>query len=220
MPPQKGHDTPPPPNWPEGVIYLIKPRLSPLFPPKLIPLLSPNSKTFNPKAIKHPSSVQIKRIETEGHPAKGQNGLFAKSKIKGGEMIIPYLGVLHSTLIPDDLDENEIEILRQKDPHSSSDYDLSLLRISSSDIRNPFPGKHVSIGIDAAKMGNAARFVNDYRGLPIQNGNTGPNAEFRMGQGEDGGLRMEIWSLKGGVGKGEEIRVSYGKGWWGARRGC
>ncbi|KAK6910119.1 hypothetical protein I204_05042 [Kwoniella mangroviensis CBS 8886] len=214
---RKDHDTYPPPNWPEGITYLTKPRLSPTFPPQLIPLISPNanpnSKTFTPRPIKHPSNVHIKRIDQDGHPAKGQCGLFAKSKIKNGELIIPYIGIIHSTIIPDDLDQ---VLPEQEDEHSSSDYDLSLLRLSSSDIRNPFPGMHISIGVDAARKGNAARFVNDYRGLP---GITGPNAEFRLGSGESGELRMEIWSLKCGVGKGEEIRVSYGKGWWGARKG-
>jgi hypothetical protein len=38
------------------------------------------------------------------------------------------------------------------------------------------------------------------------------------GQGENGELRMEIWALKNGIGKGEEVLVSYGKGWWGARK--
>jgi hypothetical protein len=41
-------------------------------------------------------------------------------------------------------------------------------------------------------MGNAARFVNDYRGI-----GGAPNAEFKLGRGEGGELRMEIWALKG-----------------------
>jgi hypothetical protein len=63
-------------------------------------------------------------------------------------------------------------------------------------------------------MGNAGRFVNDFRGI-----GTASNAEFKLGRGEGGELRMEIWALKGkGVGKGEEVLVSYGKSWWGARK--
>lgn len=98
------------------------------------------------------------------------------------------------------------------DDHTESDYDLSLLRISAADSRNPFPEYHLSIGVDAAVSGNAARFVNDYRGI-----GSAPNAEFRLGTGEGGELRMEIWSLKCGIAKGDEILVSYGKSWWGAR---
>lgn len=211
MPVRPPHDCQPPPNWPEEIQYLNKPRLSPSFASSLIPLLydhdRPRSK-YQPSSTPHPSSVQIKLIATAGHPAKGQRGLFARQKIPGGVLIIPYLGINHHTLIPVDGSSP------QHDSHTDSDYDLSLLRLSASDSRIPFPEgqHHVSIGVDAASAGNAARFVNDYRGVADS-----PNAEFRVGRGEAGDLRMEIWSLKCGVNKGAEVLVSYGKSWWGAR---
>jgi SET domain-containing protein len=141
--------------------------------------------------------------------------LFSKKKIQGGEMIIPYLGIIHHTLIPVNPDLTSPAQTQTENPESESDYDLSLLRLSHADPRNPYPESqyHISIGVDAAKMGNAARFVNDFRGI-----GSAPNAEFRVGRGEGGELRMEIWALKGGVGKGEEVLVSYGKSWWGARK--
>ncbi|KAH0548037.1 hypothetical protein GP486_008221 [Trichoglossum hirsutum] len=88
---------------------------------------------------------------------------------------------------------------------SISDYDLSLSR-------------DLGIGIDAAAMGNEGRFINDYRGI-----RDGPNAEFRERMvGSE--RRMGVWVLpvgksgRGkGVGKGEEICVSYGKGFWKGR---
>lgn len=218
MPVKAGHDGQPPPHWPERVIYLTKPRLSPAFPPSLIPLLystSPTSQTkFQPRPISHPTSVQIKPISLASHPANGQLGLFSKKKISGGGMVIPYLGVLHHTLIPTFPEETQDHTSMSKEQEEEeSDYDLSLLRLSHADPRNPFPGYHISIGVDAASQGNAGRFVNDYRGVGVA-----PNAEFRLGQGESGELRMEIWALKCGIGKGEEVLVSYGKSWWGARR--
>jgi hypothetical protein len=89
---------------------------------------------------------------------------------------------------------------------STSDYDLSLSR-------------DLGIGIDAVRMGNEGRFINDYRGI-----RSGPNAEFRehlVGSER----RMGVWVLavgksgKGkGINKGEEICVSYGKGFWKSRR--
>ena len=121
--------------------------------------------------------------------------------------------MIHASFTPAENYEGTQIQLPPDDEHKDSDYDLSLLRLSASDPRNPFPGLHVSIGVDAAQCGNAARFVNDYRGI-----GSAPNAEFRQGKGEGGELRMELWSLKGGIPKGEEILVSYGKGWWGARR--
>lgn len=85
-------------------------------------------------------------------------------------------------------------------PHS--DYDLSLYR--SLDGAN--------VGIDASMMGNEARFVNDYRGVRLK-----PNATFVDGRTTSGELRMSVWS-SGEIKKGDEILVSYGKGWWGARQ--
>lgn len=96
------------------------------------------------------------------------------------------------------------------DPHADSDYDLSLLRLAAHHPSNP-TNAEVSIGIDAAKMGNAARFVNDYRGIGPK-----PNCEFRTSSSE-GYLRMEIWTLTE-IKKGDELLISYGKGWWGARK--
>lgn len=216
MPKQAGHDGPQPQNWPQGVIYLTKPRLSPAFPSSLLPLLYDSSSVnpkFSPRPITHPAHLSIKTITTPGHPANGQAGLFAKKKIGPNELLIPYLGVVHASFTPTDDIDSTAGCPPQIDEHSESDYDLSLLRLSSADSRNPCPGYHLSVGVDAAVCGNAARFVNDYRGI-----GTAANAEFRLGKGEGGELRMEVWSLKNGVGKGDEILVSYGKGWWGARK--
>lgn len=217
MPPRPPHEAQAPPNWPETAQYLIKPRLSASFPAQLIPLItSPSSPKFTPHPSTHPAHVTIKRITTVGHPACGQNGLFARSKIPGGSLVVPYLGIIHASYNP----EASVSpptlpagLLDAGAEHAKSDYDLSLLRISASDPRNPFPGVHVSIGVDADKSGNAGRMVNDYRGVAGQ-----PNAEFRVGRGEGGDMRMELWSLKEGVKKGDEVLVSYGKGWWADRR--
>lgn len=96
---------------------------------------------------------------------------------------------------------------------ASSDYDLTL---------GP---RELGIGIDASRQGNEGRFVNDFRGVR----DTGPNAEFRevwvtIGVGKS--KRIERWmgvfvlpagksgkNVKG-IRKGEEIVVSYGKGFW------
>ena len=99
---------------------------------------------------------------------------------------------------------------RDLDPHADSDYDLSLDR-------------ELGIGIDAHGMGNEARFINDYRGVAEK-----ANAEFReCWDGRTGERGMGVWVLgegkkasgKGkGVRKGQEILVSYGRGFWGARK--
>ncbi|KAG8769340.1 hypothetical protein FRC12_005015 [Ceratobasidium sp. 428] len=61
-------------------------------------------------------------------------------------------------------------------------------------------------------MGNEARFVNDFRGIQSK-----PNAVFRQGRDNRGWLEMSVWSGPHPIKKGDEILVSYGKGWWAAR---
>lgn len=207
MPSREAHDAPSPASWPDGVVYLTKARLTPAFPSSLIPLLYPSTQQtkFTPKPTAHPDKVQIKRISQPEHPANGQYGLFAKKKVPANELIIPYLGVIHHSLLP--VDGEAVP-----DEHTDSDYDLSLLRLSATEFQNPFPGCHLSIGVDAAQAGNAARFINDYRGC-----GAAANAEFRLGSGEAGELRMEVWSLQT-LNKRGEVLVSYGKGWWDSRK--
>lgn len=96
-----------------------------------------------------------------------------------------------------------------------SNYDLSLDR-------------ELDLSVDATRYGNEARFINDYRGIRAE----GPNAEFRDCVVQVGrGLwerRIGVFVLskgksgKGsralGIRKGEEIVISYGKGFWDARK--
>jgi hypothetical protein len=77
-----------------------------------------------------------------------------------------------------------------------SDYDLSLYRT---------PGGVVSVGIDASAMGNEGRFVNDYRGIRAK-----PNAQFEERRGNNGELRMSVWTGSEAIKRGEEILVSTG----------
>ncbi|KIM29096.1 hypothetical protein M408DRAFT_68691 [Serendipita vermifera MAFF 305830] len=86
---------------------------------------------------------------------------------------------------------------------NSSDYDLSLIKTSDG----------INIGVDAQFQGNEARCLNDYRGIAER-----PNAVFKEGRTERGELRMSVWTGSKAVIKGQELLVSYGKGWWSARR--
>jgi hypothetical protein len=100
----------------------------------------------------------------------------------------------------------------QTDTDEASDYDLSLDR-------------ELGIGVDASKMGNEARFINDYRGVAAA-----PNAEFRDIHVDIGSGKVErrvgVFVLSAGksgkrakgIGRGQEILVSYGKGFWTERQ--
>jgi SET domain-containing protein len=125
--------------------------------------------------------------------------------LKAGTFILQYLGEIHISLSPtSDLPDSSTNV----DPHANSNYDLSLDR-------------EMRIGIDADKKGNEARFINDYRGIAEK-----PNAEFKDVWDERQKERgMGVWVLPEGkskqgkgIKKGDEILVSYGRGFWGARK--
>lgn len=88
------------------------------------------------------------------------------------------------------------------DDRPGSDYDLSLLRLQDG----------LSVGIDASKYGNESRFVNDFRGVAER-----PNVYFHESVNEAGEISISIWSGSNAIKKGDELLVSYGKGFWKAR---
>jgi hypothetical protein len=203
--PVLNHDTAPPPGWPAGVTYLTRSRLSPTFERARLPLLTPSSNdspasskiatpSKQPQSQPFPKDlIKIKKITEPSHPAFGQLGLVALKKIEPRTKVLSYLGVYHTR------------------PHSESDYDLSVLRIRDEDSLDP--EATIDIALDAAKSGNAGRFVNDYRGI-----GSAPNCQFVEAVDTNGWIGMEVWTLGKGVGKGEELLVSYGKGWWAGRQ--
>ncbi|KAH6602934.1 hypothetical protein BASA61_000611 [Batrachochytrium salamandrivorans] len=69
------------------------------------------------------------------------------------------------------------------------------------------------LAIDAELTGNEARFVNDYRGVADR-----PTVQFDLYQDPvTGRIAMGLWSLGMRIMKGDELLVSYGKGFWKAR---
>ncbi|USP80113.1 hypothetical protein yc1106_07387 [Curvularia clavata] len=141
-------------------------------------------------------NVKITPVTDSAHPAYGQHALYANQQLPPDSFILPYLGYVHD----------------QDDTNPASDYDLSLDR-------------ELGIGVDASTMGNEARFINDYRGV-----SSAPNAEFRdiyvdIGNGKVE-KRVGVFVLSAGksgkrakgIGRGQEILVSYGKGFWSERQ--
>lgn len=184
-----------PKNWPKGVTYITTPSPSPALS-KSQSLIELNTPPIGTNVIPLPPSpsslVHIKPITSATHPANGQYGLFAAKPLKPSTLVILYVGYLHTA--------------EESDPSSS--YDLSVDAESG-------------VGIDATHMGNEARFINDYRGVAER-----PNAEFKdvwiqAGKNIVRGIGVFVLSGKGrekGIKKGDEILVSYGKGFWNARK--
>lgn len=194
-----------PKNWPENLPYLMTPAYSASLNKTQLEAIrnKTSSSTLQlseiPRNLKPGpcSFVKITPIVDTRHPAHGQAGLFATRHLPPGSLILPYLGEVHSA---------------GAEAHESSDYDLWLDR-------------DADVAIDASRMGNEARFVNDYRGVPDA---ARPNAEFcEVWDVRRGEKSMAVFVLpagkknhgKGnGIMKGQEILVSYGKGFWGKRK--
>lgn len=190
-----------PKGWPSTTIYLHAPSYSKklgidetkalLVPRSGIALDVPVYKTQGP----YPN-VKITPVVDTTHPACGQHGLYTNQNHPPDSFILPYLGFVHD----------------ETDTDQASDYDLSLDR-------------ELGIGVDATKMGNEARFINDYRGI-----STAPNAEFRDIYVDIGAGKVEkrvgVFVLSAGksgkrakgIARGQEILVSYGKGFWTERQ--
>ncbi|CAK4032218.1 hypothetical protein B0A54_05901 [Lecanosticta acicola] len=162
-------------------------------PPTSPALISPNPQIFIETITAPPT-----------HPAMGQRGLFAAQHLPPDTCILLYLGLVHTNSLSD------------TDPHS--DYDLNLDR-------------ELGLSVDAATCGNESRCANDYRGIAER-----PNAEFsdcfvqvpssKRAEGVRWERRVAISVLsagkaglrKAGIKAGEEILVSYGKGFWEGRK--
>lgn len=217
-----------PANWPFNVTYLTTPVYAgisqrqrqmlqtqpadlPGAPSSTLPLSEvPSILRFGPSPL-----VEIRSITDPNHPACGQRGLFAARDLRAGSFILPYLGVYHRG--------NVAAGRPGTNPHNKreSDYDLWLDR-------------DADVAVDADRQGNEARFVNDYRGT----GKPRANAEFREVWDSRRGERcMAVFVLPagkrallqaaankqntnkvGGIAQGEEILVSYGKGFWEMRQ--
>ncbi|KXL45802.1 hypothetical protein M433DRAFT_239288 [Acidomyces richmondensis BFW] len=201
----------PPENWPKDIKYLTDHTYSAAITTDQRAALSrTTAETLTwvkipPSQILSPSPlVRISIIEDENHPAHGQRGLFAARHLEPETFICLYLGHVHTNSLSD------------TDPHS--DYDLAFDR-------------ELSLSVDAARSGNESRCANDYRGIAER-----ANAEFRdcfvqvSSKKRTGGVKWErrvgIFVLsagkagkrKMGIAEGDEILVSYGKGYWEARR--
>ncbi|KZT54054.1 hypothetical protein CALCODRAFT_439304 [Calocera cornea HHB12733] len=191
----------PPPNWPKKVPYLPHPVPHAALPKQLITRYCTPAP---PPAVHAGPLTKITKIIDPAHPAYGQYGLFAVKKIPPKTWILDYTGVVHDQFGTD----------------LTSNYDLCLELLPVA-LEADLSG-YWDVAVDAAKSGNAARFINDFRGVP---GKSKPNVEFQSRKievstqrGKVEVVRIGVWSGKDGVPKGEELLLSYGRAFWKARR--
>ncbi|CAK7568327.1 MAG: hypothetical protein SEPTF4163_006314 [Sporothrix epigloea] len=213
-----------PPNWPSSVRYLaipvyagISPRQRQLLQTQPADMPGASASTLPlpeiPPVLRFGPSplVEIRAITDPAHPACGQSGLFAARHLPAGSFIVPYFGVYHRGNVAVGRHGQGTNLHNKKE----SDYDLWLDR-------------DADVAVDAERCGNEARFINDYRGT----GKPRANAEFRevwdSRRCERGmavfvmpatkRLLQKAVSGAGGIVKGDEILVSYGKGFWEMRQ--
>ncbi|KAK5652770.1 hypothetical protein OQA88_9626 [Cercophora sp. LCS_1] len=228
-----------PQNWPPSLPYLVQPLYSPLLAPShFLSLRTPEPDLpVIPKSHKPGPSpnVLILPITDPNHPANSQHGLFAARGLAPGELIVPYIGEIH----PGDVDALGEEGRR----HEESDYDLWVdregdLAVDAAEAGNEgrFVNDYRGVPLPLVALGGGGRGGGKRDGRSKGDWKNGggtrkkPNAEFRSVWDERRGEKgMGVFVLRAGkratgrerevgIRKGEEILVSYGKGFWGGRR--
>ena len=127
--------------------------------------------------------VAIRRVTDPAHPACGQNGLYATISFSAGDVLGEYTG----KVMPG---------------HWGGEYVTRLWNTgANSDYFRP--------GVDADKMGNELRMINDYRSVP---GATGPNCKFSRAAIR--GFRAALIVAIRPVAPNEEFLLDYGEVYW------
>ncbi len=176
-----------PEHWPAETRFLTRSIPASNLPPQLKGKYCPSTSSPERNRL-YPQRLRIKIIKAPmTHPALGQRGLFAPCKIAARTFVCDYIGIIHT----------------ESDADLNSNYDLSMC-------------PHDGVAIDAAEMGGIARCINDYRDIRPR-----PNVEFKNREviKMDGSVevRTSVFTLKDEIKKGDELCLSYGKGFWKAR---
>ena len=162
-------------NWPEDVQYLTKPIASPYLTQSQRKWLTrrPHEQGDTTTEILPVIALPLRKADVDGrigirliqddrHPAHGQRGLFASRDFAPGDLIIPYIGYVHSST------ESEQSVYSSTvSQHDVQGASIGKWESSSYDL-NLYRDEGIELAIDAAEQGNEARFCNDYRGVPSQ----------------------------------------------------
>ena len=144
-----------------------------------------NAKRLGTQAVRDAARLRmpgvfIKKIADVAHPVCGAYGLFAAKAFRVGDVIGEYVG--------DVVDKDEC----------AAGGDGYMAALGDGD---------GCLGCDAGKMGNEARFINDYRGCGLQN--------CRLSRTIIRTLPTVMVVVVKPIKAGEEILANYGGGFWG-----
>ncbi|KAJ3237309.1 hypothetical protein HDU81_009645 [Chytriomyces hyalinus] len=229
--------TPPPPpiilprNWPSNITFASDYIISPDLGIDALPPVSPAQQlkhkfpTLHPKPYAAPLA-QIAKITDPKHPAYTQNGLFSLRDIPCNTHIVDYIGLVISA------DSAVVQV---------SDYVLDFGGGGTGcSILAQDGVTEIRLAVDGQMIGNEGRMVNDARGVPCnafeqfdrrskkavkkpQNpefahfaSKSKPNVEFRSYvSSKNGEMRMGFFCCSpSGIRAGQELLISYGKGYW------
>ncbi|KAL6249563.1 hypothetical protein RBB50_003416 [Rhinocladiella similis] len=217
-----------PKNWPKDIVFLTTLHIpSPLTPASVHFLHESTTASTTLPLIVNPSpptpnsNVRITPITTPTHPAYTQHGLFATRALPPSSFIIFYLGTLHPSSTTD----------------PTSNYDLSLDRDLDLSIDATHRGNEARFINDYRGIrpeGPNAEFrdclveMTPTSGSGSSNNNNKANTYYERrigvfvlspGKAKVGAKSTGSKRARGrGIAKGEEIVVSYGKGFWNARK--
>lgn len=233
----------PPKNWPPGIVYLTSPIYSPNLPLTTLDLLrtiTPTSNTSSTLTLTVPRPANTRTvilpITNPSHPAHGQFGLFAAQDLRPNTFILCYLGRVHSNSGEDTDPESDYDLSLDRDLGVGVD-----ARYAGNEGRfiNDYRGVPCSTSTSLSRHPELPHYPRSTTGTNTSTGKKrdtattmkGPNAEFRdvWTEVEDGMVekRIGVFVLTAGksgkraagIRAGEEVLVSYGKGFWSERSG-
>ncbi|KAL1924313.1 uncharacterized protein VTP21DRAFT_7348 [Calcarisporiella thermophila] len=192
----------PPPGWPQGVVYTSRLVWSKAVPKSLQDLYTLPMKSPLDRNDFFARNVNIRSSEVAGCIDTKQT----RKRVRIRQITDPQhpcqgaYGLFATTVLPPkSFVLDYIGVVEHEDSYSkTSDY---VLRFGPN------------LSIDAEKIGNEGRFVNDYRGCGPK-----PNVQFLNYLDErTGHVRIGVFVLGEKIKKGEELLVTYGKSFWKSR---
>jgi len=234
-----------PKNWPSDVAFLRKPQISAPLSPTALQIQDPNIDDNN--GTKHPATthirihtppavpsplVAIKPITTPtSHPARGQRGLFACTALAPGSFILFYQGAVHDSSSTDPHSDYDLSLDRDRDlavdatragneARFINDYRGVRVHGPNAEFRDCVVGvgsgvweRRIGVFVLSAGHAAAAGGSASGKGKGKKGGKSGKD-----GKGGGKAAAAAAAARARGIAKGEEIVVSYGKGFWDARR--
>ncbi|KAJ3175929.1 hypothetical protein HDU87_005593 [Geranomyces variabilis] len=190
---------PPPKNWPAGVKFLATNHWSDSIPLELLAFYVPKQWPPPPQSPASAATPPPTHTPFPVKEATKERRVSVKKITDPSHPAFGQCGLFAATALAarTHILDYVGQVRLAADASETSDYILSFDRVTG-------------LSLDAEFAGGEGRFCNDFRGVCAKaNVEFDPYRDSKTGQ-----VKMGIWVLAKDIKKGDELCVSYGKGWW------